>query len=360
MKVCVYAICKNESKFVDKWVESMSEADKIYVLDTGSSDNTVELLKKYDNVVVEQKIITPWRFDVARNESLKLVPLDTDICVCTDLDELFVSGWRKELEKNWEKGITTKAHYTYNWRLDKFGNPDVYFYGEKIHIRNGYYWKHAVHEYVTIDSKEHHTYIPSIVLNHYPDNTKSRSNYLDLLEMSVKENPKDDRDVHYLGREYFVYKRYDDAIKTLKKHLKLDSNFKEERASSMKMIGLSYKAKNDIKQARQWLKKAIIECPNLRDSYVQRALLEYEQGNYKEIEKWAIKALSITEPHKEYVNDPEAWGSLPYDLISLSYFYQDKPDLAVYFVNEAIKLEPDNQRLINNKMIMENKKTTII
>ena len=41
-KICVYAICKNEEKFVDSWVDSMSEADKIIVLDTGSSDKTVE------------------------------------------------------------------------------------------------------------------------------------------------------------------------------------------------------------------------------------------------------------------------------------------------------------------------------
>lgn len=36
MKIAVYTICKNESAFVDRWVDSMSEADGIYVLDTGS------------------------------------------------------------------------------------------------------------------------------------------------------------------------------------------------------------------------------------------------------------------------------------------------------------------------------------
>ena len=45
MKVVVYAITKNESKFVERWYNSMKEADEIYVLDTGSSDNTVDLLK---------------------------------------------------------------------------------------------------------------------------------------------------------------------------------------------------------------------------------------------------------------------------------------------------------------------------
>ena len=45
-KICVYAISKNEEKFVDRWVKSMSEADQIYVLDTGSEDKTVDELKK--------------------------------------------------------------------------------------------------------------------------------------------------------------------------------------------------------------------------------------------------------------------------------------------------------------------------
>ena len=45
-KIAVYAICKNEEKFVERWVNSMKEADEIYVLDTGSTDNTVIELQK--------------------------------------------------------------------------------------------------------------------------------------------------------------------------------------------------------------------------------------------------------------------------------------------------------------------------
>ena len=88
MKIVVYAICKNEEKFVNRWVDSMQEADEIYVLDTGSTDNTVKLLKKR-GVKVKSKVIKPWRFDVARNESLKMLPKDADICACIDLDEVF-------------------------------------------------------------------------------------------------------------------------------------------------------------------------------------------------------------------------------------------------------------------------------
>ena len=41
MKVCVYAICKNESQFVERWMASMGEADAVVVLDTGSTDDTL-------------------------------------------------------------------------------------------------------------------------------------------------------------------------------------------------------------------------------------------------------------------------------------------------------------------------------
>ena len=44
-RVCVYAICKNEAKFARRWMASMSEADDIVVLDTGSTDGTPELLR---------------------------------------------------------------------------------------------------------------------------------------------------------------------------------------------------------------------------------------------------------------------------------------------------------------------------
>ena len=46
MKIIVYAICKNEEKFAARWAVSMGEADGIYVLDTGSTDKTAEILRQ--------------------------------------------------------------------------------------------------------------------------------------------------------------------------------------------------------------------------------------------------------------------------------------------------------------------------
>ena len=87
-KICIYTICKNEIQFVDRWLESMKEADSIVVLDTGSTDGTYEYLqakqKDYPQLIVRQQVINPWRFDVARNESMRDIPADCNILMSTD------------------------------------------------------------------------------------------------------------------------------------------------------------------------------------------------------------------------------------------------------------------------------------
>lgn len=356
-KVAVYAICKNEEKFIKRWYESMKEADAIYVIDTGSTDKSVKILKKL-GINVLKKEIKPWRFDVARNLSLDMIPKDFDICVCTDLDEIFIPGWRKALEKIWEENNINHLGYNYNWSFDKNGNPAVNFYIRKIHSRKGFIWTHPVHEVLTsIDNNDNFIDTDLITLNHYPDNNKSRSSYLPLLELSVKENPNDDRNMHYLGREYMYYEKWNKAIDTLIKHLNMPSaTWKDERCASMRFIARCYTKLNRYDEARMWYDKAILESPYLRDPYIEKALMEYNLKNWKEVEKLCLNALQIKNHQKSYINETFSWNETVYDLLSLTYYYQNKKEDALYMINEAIKINPKDERLLNNKEIIINMK----
>jgi len=355
-KVCVYAISKNEEKFVERWMKSMDEADAIYVLDTGSTDNTVEILRQ-KGALVEIKNIDPWRFDVARNKSLEIVPKDFDICVCTDLDEVFVKGWRKKLEEIWDNK-TNRIAYNYNWLLDENNISKVNFYIEKIHDRNNYIWTHPVHEVLTYigSDKENKKYTNEITLNHFPDRNKSRSSYLPLLELSIKEHPNDDRNMHYLGREYMYYKKWNKSIDTLIKHLNLPTaTWKDERCASMRFIARCYQNLNRIDEARMWLDKAIKEAPYLRDPFVERALLEYNQNNLKETKEYCLKALEIKEHPKTYINEIFSWDHTTDDLLSICYYYENNITDCLKHINNAIKYLPNDKRLLNNKKIIETK-----
>ena len=262
MKIAVYAISKNESKFVDRFMDSIKDADGVFVLDTGSTDDTVLKLEQRGAIVSKEEI-NPWRFDVARNKSLELVPLDYDVCICLDLDEVIKEGWREKILEVWKED-TTRLRYTYNWKLEN-DKPVISFYAEKIHSRKGYKWIHPVHEILKGENEVFVT-TDDITINHYPDDTKSRSSYLPLLELSVQEDPFNDRNMHYLGREYMYYGRYQECIDTLIKHLNLPkATWKDERCASMRFIARSYKNLNRYEEARMWLEKAIKEAPYLRD-----------------------------------------------------------------------------------------------
>ena len=360
-KICVYAIAKNEEKFVDRWFNSVKEADYIYVLDTGSTDNTVDKLKEL-GVVVNQKIIDPWRFDVARNEALKMVKDDVDICVSIDLDEVLLLGWKDELGKIWDENVT-RLHYTYNWSLDDNNRPIISFYSDKIHKRNCYEWIHPVHEVLNYigDSKEIIKTTNNITINHFPDKNKSRSGYLPLLELSVEENPTDDRNMHYLGREYMFYERWNDCIDTLIKHLNLKTaTWKDERSASMRFIARSYKKLKRYDEAKMWLDKAMKETPYLRDPYVERALLEYELNNLNETEKYCIEALKIKTHEKTYVNERFSWDETIYDLLSIVKYNKKDYDKSLYYINKALEINPNNKRILKNKELIEKEKKDLI
>ena len=353
-KVCVYTICKNEEKFVKRWYESIKDADYICVLDTGSTDNTVKLLKEL-GVKVEVKEINPWRFDIARNESLKLIPKDADICISLDLDEVLLPNSIDNLIKSWSDDVT-RVKYIYNWKLDKDNKPIVSFYTNKIHSNNDYIWTHPVHEVLTYCGKSVQKEIVcnDVIINHYPDDSKSRGSYLKLLELSVKEDPLDDRNMHYLGREYMYYRKWNKCIDTLIKHLNLKTaTWKDERCASMRFISRSYIALKRYDEALMWLDKAIKEAPYLRDAYVEKMLLEYQLKHYNEVIKLGKKALKIKQNNMTYINETFTFDETIYDLMSLSYYFTGNKNEGKKYINKALKINPNNVRIVENKKFFD-------
>jgi len=338
-------------------MDSMCEADAVYVLDTGSTDDTAARLRAR-GAIVETETVSPWRFDVARNRSLEMVPDDADICVCTDLDEYFHPGWRVLFERAWIPG-TSRAAYRYTWNFNPDGSEGYVFWTEKAHTRFGYRWTHPVHEVLswTGDGREGgKVYIEGVQLDHRADNTKSRSQYLPLLEMSVLEDPDDDRNMHYLGREYYFHRRWNDAIVTLKRHLTLPrATWVDERCASMRYISRCYMQLGDRKEAVRWLLRAVAEAPHLREPYLEFADLLYQQKDWCGVIFMVNCALAITERPRTYICEPFAWGSFPYDLLSIAYFHLSQWKSALKNAEKAFALAPDDARLQENCALLRAK-----
>lgn len=350
MKVWVYAISKNEAAFCDRWVDSMQEADGITVLDTGSTDETVELLRAH-GVLTEVRRIEPWRFDAARNAALELVPTDADICVSTDLDEVFHPGWRAAAERAWTAGVN-QLRYRYTWSFNRDGSEGCVFQIEKIHARYGFRWVGAVHEILRCDAPRC-AFAPGIQLDHHADPNKSRASYLPLLELAVAEDPENDRNTHYLGREYLFYGRWDDAIRTLQRHLRLErAVWRDERCASMRYLARCMEAKGNRQEAEVWLLRAAAEAPYLREPWIELAELELRQGDACGAVFAANRALTIRERPETYISEARAWGSLPYDLLSLGLYRIGNLEGAEQAVTEALRHAPNDERLLGNQRLI--------
>lgn len=356
MKICVYTICKNEEKFVKRFMDCIkNEADMIIVADTGSTDNTVQMLRD-EGAIVHEIEMKPWRFDIPRNASLQFVPEDVDICVCIDLDEVLTPGWRAAIEKAWTPE-TTRLRYQYVWNTLPDGRPGTTFWYDKIHSRKGYRWVKPVHEVLNnYDIKEVQTYCHDFMLYHYPDATKSRGSYLPLLEMGCRDEPDDDRNSHYLGREYMYYKQYDKAITELQRHLALPSaTWNAERCASMRFISRCYLEKGDSALAEIWGLKACAEAIGEREPWLELGKTYYQLKNWHGLYFAMKRMLQIIEKPLSYICEPAAWGGFPYDYASIAAFNLKMYEEALELCKKAAELEPDDKRIANNLLLIQAK-----
>ena len=365
-KICVYAITKNEEQFVEKWYDSMKEADAVVVLDTGSTDKTVEKLKAL-GAIVETKIIDPWRFDVARNESLKLVPDDCNILLSTDLDEWLEPGWSKPLREEWVEGKHERGVYKYSWSHLPNGESGRIFRYDKIHSRK-WKWRAPVHELLFNDETNSNLYYGENVLDlfdkmhlhHYPDQTKSRASYLPLLELRAEENPEDYYGLIYLSHEYYYRGKYGKSIALLNRILAdySDKYNSIEKASCYLFMGDSFVAlSKEVKEndKLEHLHNAILaynDAINIDSTYIEPYLnmskVYIELNEYDYAEFYIKQGLKKCYRHFTWVERDTSWSYEPWDLLCLATFYNGKKADSIKYAAKALSFEPENERLKSN------------
>lgn len=344
IKIAIYAIAKNEEQFVDTFCASAKDADYVVIADTGSTDKTVERAKA-NGAIVHNIYIKPWRFDLARNAVVALIPPDADVCISMDLDERLVPGWREEIERHWVKGVTTRMRYLFNW------GEGITFNYEKTHSRDGYHWHHPCHEYPRKDPRfvEHLAISDKVLITHHPDMTKSRGQYLDMLWAATQEDPHCPRNAFYYARELTFNARWDDAIVELKRYLALPATlWPNEVGYAMRLLGDSYRQLGQYDTSIAWYRKACAEIPNTREPWFALAEACHMRRDWPEMFGATSRALAIKNRELVYTCDPQVWGWRIHDYHALAAYNIGLYDIAAEHGTLAAELEPQDERLKAN------------
>ena len=357
MKVAVYAIALNESKFAQRFVESCSEADLIIVGDTGSTDSTQDILEDCGALVIPVNI-KPWRFDFARNVVLGSIPTDIDWCVIMDLDEVLEAGWRKHLEGVGPEYNSVFVKYVWSHHRKEFGQLPYYeesdhniaFHADRIHSRSNWIWRNPAHEhqYPYGDFVANPITLP-ITIHHWPDHNKSRGYYLPLLKMRWQETP-DAGTAYYYGRELFYNQRYQEAIEVLKINYD-NTRWEDEKIWVALTIAGCYHGLGAKHDWFSWLENALrassSEEPICKIS-AQLAFYYYDNQEWPMCNLFAKEAIDAIKPNKTHFDDKHNESLIAYDMAAISAYRLGDMEDAIRYGEQALELSPSDERLKKN------------
>lgn len=290
----------------------------VYVLDTGSTDNTVELLKRHGATVV-QKIINPWRFDTARQEALALVPEDVDLCISVDMDERLEQDWESKLEAEWTPDCNF-GNYRYigEWQDKERTKPAVESARTRIHARKGFHWERPVHEIPMPDTGTViRTCDTSILVRHYPDG--KQRNYAPLLTTILESNPNDADARLQRGGEFAQKGEWDNALIDYNAWMRLtfgdDCPMMRYRKAitHIAMATCYYHLGQHERSLREFFTAAAAE-PLCREAWVHLANAHATMGQHAMALGCAQKALAIHKPPYHACIDSFCWGDFPVTL----------------------------------------------
>lgn len=270
------AIVKNEEKNIVKWLEGMKQvADEIVVVDTGSTDQTVEIAMQAGAKVYHYQ----WNQDFAAAKNWTISKAHGKWILFLDADELFSEDTIKSLREKLLEDARADILLCQMINVDENGRICDRFYQTRI-FRNLPEIRYAgrIHEYLISQTtkKIKLEKAEDIVIYH-------RGYQADLIQEKAKRNleilladiamyGENPRYYAYLCDAYFILKKYVDVIKYAKLHLlKGEKSLTGESRVYQNYIAALEKLAMPIEQILVVCNQAIDSFPDLPDFYAFRA-----------------------------------------------------------------------------------------
>ena len=129
-----------------------------------------------------------------------------------------------------------------------------------------------------------------------------------------------------------------------------NSVWDEERASSFRYIAKCYIAKGNKTLPEKYYLKAIAEKPTIRENLYELAKFYYNNEKWEKAAATLLSMKNIKERKLTYMSDPDCWGSIPDDMLSICFYYLKNKKQAIKYCLLAIE-NNDCDRLKNNLKI---------
>ena len=339
-------IVKDEEKSLSTCLESVKDhVDEIIIVDTGSTDSTVEIAKKYNAKIYHH----PWEnsFSKARNYSLKYATCDWILIM--DADEEMESNDAHKLREV-IKDDDVNLIYLPAFSKHKGGkNSSVYLIERLYKNHLGFRYEGTVHNALKFSGPHKNE---NIVVYHYgyhqgeEQMEKRFARTSTLLKEQIMNDPENPVPHHNLAISYLDRQMNDKCLEEALEAIRL---FELQNSDSQMRLLCHYVAcvaffrKQDLYNAEKYALKAIKFYPDYLDAHCILTSIYFLQKEYDKCNK-ATK--SYLRSLKSIQSDPSKVMSIPFDTLNhawlahtrmaINHYEQGNQDYGRQALNNAI------------------------
>ena len=383
----LFSVCligRNEAKVLPRALESLKEfrdrGGEIAYLDTGSTDNSADLMEKFgckvervgtkflidvseeqakavnDMFVVEgeEEVLKPgdkiFGFSDPRNYCAENIATNDHIA-WLDCDESYTMMDINKVNDFIRQGVD-QFEYEFVFSHDFLDKPLLQFVQSKFYNKKKMHWVNLLHEVLdNIDSSNpasRRQYLTEDIFKneHWQNQETNRTGYLRGLALDCYLNPGNDRNSHYFGRELNWHSRQKSAIKEFERHLTL-GRWPMERAQSMIYIGDCHWKLGDNKKAVEWYHKAFQEDSSRREALIKLAEFYYREKDWQRCACYAAASLEI-KWHGFYANNKYHYEHIPHELLAEMEWYLGNKDKSKEHYDKCLAYQPYNARFLHD------------
>lgn len=294
ISLCI--IVKNEEMHIARCLDSVAElVDEIIIVDTGSTDKTVEIVSDYTAKVY----LYPWKDDFSDARNYSFSQASMDYCMWMDADDILEETQKEDFLQLKQSLLpdTDMVMMKYNTAFDEAGHPSFSYFRERW-IRNSeeYRWIGAVHEVIPPKGKLLYS---DIAITHKKTGAGDPDRNLRIYQKLIAEGkPLEARQQYYYARELYYHKQYDEAVSVLERFLLSEEGWIENKieacsicASCYYQMGQEQNALTSLLRSLSFdrpraelcceIGKHFLECGNLQNAiYWYEAALNTPKNEY--------------------------------------------------------------------------------
>ena len=352
--VSLCMIVKNEEIHIARCLDSIAGlVEEIIVVDTGSSDRTVEIVSEYTSKVY----FYPWNDNFADARNYSFSKASMDYCMWMDADDILEETEKSKFLQLKQDLLpdTDIVMMKYNTSFDEAGNPSFSYYRERW-IRNSprYRWVGAVHEVIPPEGRIFYSDISVCHKKMSAGNPDRNLNiYRKLIAAGTILEP---RQQYYYGRELYYHKQYKEAVLVLEQFLLSQEGWIENKIEACSVCADCYMRLGQEQSALNSLLRSLSFDLPRAELCCEIGKYFLEHGNYRTAAYWYETALN--RPRNEQANGfvlPDCYDYVP--LLQLCVCFDKMGDLkrAKEYNERAGTLKPYSKAYLYNKQYFDSR-----